>query len=105
MDLNKFQNDLNNWLNYNFPNTTSDQQIKGVMEELGELCHADLKCQQGIRGYDSEKEEAELKDAVGDIIIYLTNYCNKKNINLKECIVNAYSEIAKRDWINNPDGN
>ena len=41
MDLCLLQEELNTWLNYNFPDTTSDKQLKGVMEELGELCHAD----------------------------------------------------------------
>jgi len=94
---------MTNWLNHNFPNTTSDQQLKGVMEELGELCHADLKQEQGIRGYNKEKSEAEIKDAVGDIIIYLTGYCIKKEVLISDCIETALNEVLKRDWIKNPE--
>jgi len=102
MIANELQNRLQIWLNHNFPNTTSDQQFKGVVEELGELSHADLKGEQGIRGYDKTKTEEEIKDAVGDLVIYLCNYCTTKNINFKECVDIAFSEVIGRDWIKYP---
>lgn len=103
LDLTKLQQDLDLWLNHNFPNTTSDKQLIGVMEELGELCHADLKQDQGIRGYNDPKiTEVEIKDAVGDIVIYLVNYCNKKGISFEECVSLAATTVIKRDWIQNP---
>jgi len=101
--LTDFQNNLKSWLNYNFPDSTSDAQLKGVMEELGELCHADLKTEQNIRGYTEEKGKAEIEDAVGDIFIYLINYCNRKQISFCDCVNTAYCEIMKRDWQNNPE--
>ena len=102
MDLCLLQEELNTWLNHNFPDTTSDKQLKGVMEELGELCHADLKSDQGIRGYTPKKTRAETMDAIGDLVIYLINYCNKKEISFKECIFMAKDTIMKRDWVKNP---
>lgn len=104
MDLNKFQSDLNSWLDHNFPNTNSDAQIKGVMEELGELCHYDLKWKQQIRGITKENAIPKIKDAVGDIVIYLCNYCNTMNISFRECVQTAMTEIMKRDWIEDPEG-
>jgi len=106
MDTATLQSDLKKWLAYNFPNATSDQQLKGVVEELGELCHADLKSEQGIRGYNNkEKTMHKMKDAIGDLVIFLINYCNVKEISFTECLNLAYFEIKKRDWIKNPDGN
>lgn len=102
MNLTKTQQKLSAWLKHNFPETNSDQQLKGVMEELGELCHADLKAHQGIRGYTPEKAKDEIMDAVGDIIIYLINYCNTKDISFKDSLDMAYSTVMKRDWIKNP---
>lgn len=98
-----FQRDLKKWLTHNFPKATSDQQLKGIMEELGELCCADLKHEQGIRGYDEKRSRNEIKDAVGDIVIYLINYCSIKNIVFQDCIEMAYHEIKGRDWVKNPE--
>lgn len=100
--LSLLQTILKNWLNYNFPESTSDDQFKGVVEEIGELARADLKHIQGIRGFDNEeKYESKMKDAIGDIVIYLINYCTRKNIKFYECIELAIEEIMKRDWIKN----
>lgn len=104
MNLTETQKNLNSWLEHNFPETTSDQQLKGVMEELGELCHADLKTAQGIRGYTQEKAQDEIMDAVGDIVIYLINYCNTRNISFRDSVGMAYSTVMKRDWIKDPTG-
>ena len=98
----ELQAKLNVWLKHNFPNATTDQQLKGVMEELGELCHADLKYEQRIRDYSSEKSVLEIEDAVGDLVICLINYCNKKNISFAECVRTAHNEIMSRDWQKNP---
>ena len=47
--------------------------LLGICEEAGELCHAQLKKEQGIRG-TIEQHDAAMKDAVGDIMIYAINY-------------------------------
>ena len=103
MNLLELQQELNTWLNHNFPDTNPDQQLKGVMEELGELCHADLKATQGIRGYTQETAQEPIMDAVGDIVIYLIGYCNTKDISFKACVEMARNEVLKRDWIKNPE--
>jgi NTP pyrophosphatase (non-canonical NTP hydrolase) len=62
------------WINHNFPTTTPWEQVTGVMEEAGELAHAILKRQQGIRG-TKEALEAEMQDAIGDLLIYSNGVC------------------------------
>lgn len=53
-----------------------EDPILGVAEELGELCHGVLKHHQGIRGFDNvDKYHAHCKDALGDIMVYLSHYC------------------------------
>lgn len=166
----KFQADLKCWLDYNFPDTTRDQQIMGVVEELGELfecqilydsgtgsgqeekalkdavgdvviflcnyctkadislcysiekwqnhnfgnttgaaminlgrlCHADLKHQQGIRGYDEEKTRQELHKYIAGVYCSLSNYCRTINLHIESCIDVALEAIKKRDWVVNP---
>lgn len=49
----------------------------GVAEEIGEACHAILKNYQGIRGFeDADKFHHALKDALGDIMVYMSHWCH-----------------------------
>jgi NTP pyrophosphatase (non-canonical NTP hydrolase) len=102
-DLEQLQVILKAWLEHNFPGATSDQQFKGIVEEVGELARADLKHKQGIRGFTPEKALFMKKDAIGDIVVFLINYCNTENINFQECLTIAIEEVFKRDWIKYPE--
>lgn len=85
--------------------TTKTQFIK-LIEEVGELGKAILK-----------KDSLEVQDAIGDIVVVLTNLTelanndifdqdnlengaylnyNEKRINIEDCINNAYSVIKNR---------
>lgn len=41
-------------------------------------------------------------DSVGDILIFLINYCNKEEINIGEALINTWNEVSKRDWKKDP---
>jgi len=75
------------------------RNLLGIAEEVGELCHAQLKGEQGIRHTPEEILKMK-KDAVGDIIIFLCNYCDSQNISLDDCVNYAWDEIKNRDWKN-----
>jgi hypothetical protein len=79
------------WSHRNFGDKQSP--FLGMVEELGEAAHCDLKRIQGIRGYDEpEFFRREYSDALGDICIYAANY--------------AYNEKISVKWpIQYPDGN
>lgn len=99
-DLRKFQLEHKVWLEHNFPGGLSHDGLLGVVEEVGELAHAHLKRSQGIRGEDS-KHVADIKDAIGDIIIYLASYCNTNGHDLENCLKFAWQEVKERDWQKN----
>lgn len=101
MDLNKLQKEVKEWTGRNFPNAEPVDPVLGVAEEIGELCHAILKMKQGIRM--SEGHHYNAIDAIGDIVIYLADVCNKYNWDLDTCIEIAWNEVKKRDWKNDPD--
>lgn len=61
------------WSAYNFPNNQPDHAILGLYEEFGELSHAVLKSQQGIRGTPESHREAGI-DALCDMSIYLMDF-------------------------------
>lgn len=74
VDWDKLVEERNAWIAHNFPNETEGtpglSSIYGVIEELGELAHAHLKQDQQIRG-DATKHEADARDAIGDLSVYL----------------------------------
>ena len=63
---------------------SSIQYLK-MLEEAGELAQALLN-----------KNKAEIKDAIGDIIVVLTNLAQLEGFQVEECIDSAYQEIANR---------
>lgn len=107
MDLAELQRQHKPWSERNFPDDTADQMLIGVMEELGELSHAFLKQAQKIRKgatEDGVKElQAQERDSVGDIVIYLCAYCDLRGISLAESVARAWDEVKNRDWIANKE--
>ena len=82
--LSDLQGELRLWQEHNFPGRESWEPLMGVAEEVGELSHAHLKQHQGIRR--NEDHEAKARDAVGDIIVYLADYCNARGFSLQRCL-------------------
>jgi len=88
---------LKEWFEYNFPKGTASQQLIGMTEELGELAHAHLKFEQGIRGNSVELLE-QGKDAIADLFIFAMNYCTLKGWKIEELLESTFNKIIKRDW-------
>jgi len=60
-------------------------QFVKLMEEAGELAQAILK-----------NDEPEVIDAIGDMVVVLTNLAKLRGHNIEDCITSAYDVIAKR---------
>jgi NTP pyrophosphatase (non-canonical NTP hydrolase) len=75
------------------PNAKPYTQLMKAVSEMGELCDAELKGQMPL-----------IKDGVGDVLVCLINYCALKDINLVNCIEEAYSQIKDRKGTTLPDG-
>ncbi len=101
MSLNILQDQHKKWIEHNFPNATSDMQFKGLVEEVGELAHALLKREQNIRG-SQENYNEKIKDAIGDIVIFLSGFCIQEGLDLHKCVFDTWKEVQKRDWIEYP---
>ena len=63
----------------------SKTQYVKLMEEAGELAQAIL-----------ENDEPEVIDAIGDMVVVLTNLAKLRGHNIEDCIDSAYDVIAKR---------
>ena len=85
------------WQERNFDDAKAYQVLLVVCEEVGELCHAHVKEEQGIRGTAKENQKLG-KDAVGDIMISLANYCSLRGWSMKKCVNTAWKDVRKRDW-------
>jgi len=100
LSLRELQEQQKPWVQHNFGDRPAWQPLLGIAEEVGELCHAHLKHAQGIR--TGEDHEAAKRDAVADIVIYLSDYCNAEGIDLQSAIEDTWQEVQKRDWKANP---
>ena len=63
----------------------SHTQYVKLMEEAGELAEALLK-----------NDKYEIKDAIGDMVVVLTNLAVLEGMQIESCIESAYNEIANR---------
>jgi len=55
------------------------------MEEAGELAQAILK-----------RDKPEIKDAIGDMVVVLTNLAHLEGFDIEDCITSAYTVIKDR---------
>jgi NTP pyrophosphatase (non-canonical NTP hydrolase) len=63
----------------------SKTQYVKLQEEAGELAKALLK-----------NDKSEIKDAIGDIVVVLTNLAHLEKLTIEDCIDAAYKEISNR---------
>lgn len=92
------QQDHAAWVIHNFgmpDNENKWQPLVGIIEEIGEFAHAYLKKFQGIRG-TAEDHDIAMRDAVGDIAIYLMDFCTRVNLDYKEILFTTWhSRVGK----------
>jgi len=98
--LKKVQDEHKIWQVYNFGPPSDVESLVGITEELGELSHAYLKKRQNIR--KNEDHEAKMKDAVGDLLIYLIGFCTAKEFDLEEILKDTWDQVKQRDWVKFP---
>lgn len=75
------------------PNATPHSQLLKAVSEMGELCDAEGK-----------RDLEATRDAVGDVLVCLINYCALRDIDMVECLVGAYEQIKDRRGTLMPDG-
>jgi NTP pyrophosphatase (non-canonical NTP hydrolase) len=96
----QLQEHVGEWSRRNFPNNQPYHPLLGLVEEVGELSHSFLKSEQGIRGTIEEHHAAKV-DAVGDILVYLADFCSRNDIDMQDAIETTWGMVQKRDWQKN----
>ena len=61
-------------------------QFTKLVEEVGELAQGILK-----------RDKPEIIDAIGDIVVVLTNLAKIEKLDIEDCIDNAYCTIKNRE--------
>jgi NTP pyrophosphatase (non-canonical NTP hydrolase) len=90
VNLAEFQLEVSEWSNRNFgEDSPSWQRLLG-------LSHSYLKREQGIRL--EEDHNKQIRDAVGDIMVYLSDFCGREGVSLERCVEEAWQEVKQRDW-------
>ena len=75
------------------PNAKPHTQLLKAFSEMGELADAEIKGQ-----------ATEAKDAVGDVLVCIINYCALKDLSIIECLDHAWLEIKDRKGTTTPEG-
>lgn len=122
-NLDTIQQEVAAWAQRNFgKKRTASNRLVGVTEEFGELViplleelvpvlhvarqigilsHHHLKEDSGIRG-TPELHQAKARDAIGDIILFLIDYCELRGWSLWDIIQETWKEVQQRNWIDDP---
>lgn len=91
------QAEVRQWVLHNFGPTLLDVTTLGLVEEVGELCRAILKRDQGIRGsYD--EWTAEIRKELGDVLIKLLDVADTAGFDLAEAAADRWSVVSQRDF-------
>ena len=83
----KIFNDIRSWAKERglYDKGNSHTQYVKLQEEAGELAKALLN-----------NDQAEITDAIGDMVVVLTNLAHLECLDIEECIATAYNVISKR---------
>lgn len=71
--------------------------VIGLTARMGPINHAHLKIVQGIRGSPAE-HEAKARDAIADLLIFISGYCNRMNWKISDCLRATLPDVLARDW-------
>jgi NTP pyrophosphatase (non-canonical NTP hydrolase) len=103
MTFQQLQERVCEWSVRNFKDQPSYRPLLGAFEELGELSHAHLKGEQGIRHTPDQIRDMKI-DAVADVIIYLADYCAREGIFMQIAVEKTWTKVAQRAWEKNRMG-
>jgi NTP pyrophosphatase (non-canonical NTP hydrolase) len=75
--------------------------LSKIVGAIGRLNHAQLKGEQAIR-HTPEEIKAKKADAVGDLLIYLSDFCTMADLDMGDCAHVTWSQVIERDWAASP---
>lgn len=84
--MNELTDKIERWaIQRNLHTADPTKQILKLGEEYGELC-------QGV----AKGKPEEVKDAIGDMYVVMTIFCQQNGLSIESCVHAAYNEIKNR---------
>jgi NTP pyrophosphatase (non-canonical NTP hydrolase) len=87
-DFKKIQMEQLEWSSRNFGPTPAHRPLLGMIEELCEL-------EAALNAANADGKEDEVLDAVGDVGIYMLDYCNKRGWDLQSLWERAPTKLGR----------
>lgn len=50
---------------------------------------------------DPAEQQADREDALGDVLIYLADFCRRNTIDLDDAVRKTWNQVKQRDWVAN----
>jgi len=87
------QNEIHDWQKANFPFDQDKpyRKLIGIGEEVGELNHAYLRYELG------KNVTPQIKDAIGDIFIFLASFSKLLQFDLEDAILETLKKVKERE--------
>ena len=98
--IRKMQEEHKVWQINNFGLLPPEDSLLGIVEEVGELAHAHTHNKQRVR--TNENHASNMKDAVGDITIFLMSFCTSYGWDYQSIIEGVWKKVSDRDWVKFP---
>lgn len=95
--LTEMQLQLFAWQQENYPDSTVWTDVAGIAEEFGELASTQIDIMIGREPDKFESNEEAMKDAIGDVLIYLSQLSSKHGISFADALNSASAEIQDED--------
>ena len=95
--LTQIQYELFAWQKENYPSSDVWTDIAGIAEEFGELARVQIDIMVGREPEKFDSNEEAMKDAIGDVLIYLSQLASKHGISVAEAMTEATGEIMDEE--------
>lgn len=97
VQLSELQAKVKEWQGANFGEVQVWELVLGACEEVGELAHCVLKRH---RSMDRQEDlEARMRDAIGDIVVFLMGVCEEEKWDIGEIIKETVGTVVERKWV------
>ena len=83
--LQKYQREVGEWAEHNYPFAPASQPILQMISELGDLSLHHMAQELGIRG-DVLQKRSRVERAMGRLITHMAHYCNIRGMELSKLV-------------------
>ena len=50
----------------------------------------------------NENHDEKIKDAIGDVLIFLMDYCTREGLDIQSILQKTWNDVKSRDWKKDP---